>query len=152
MRKLILLLLIGSFGLFFSCNQPGTKEPPPPPPKEIVKDGVIIHIKHGQDDPQQAIMGLILADNFVDKKDVLVYLDVRAVHLATKDAPKIEFMGHSVNDALMNLINKKVQIMCCPGCMEAAGKTPDMLLDGISLRNDEDFFTFTKGKIITFDY
>lgn len=143
------------------------KAPPPPPPRddtdqkgklhqppplEKSKDGVIVHIKHDSNDPQQALMGLLLADSFTETHQVLVYLDVKGVNIAIKGNEDIMFKGHSVNEALETLIKKKVEIMTCPGCLQAAGHEPKMLKDGITLRNNNDFFDFAEGRILTFDY
>jgi hypothetical protein len=42
--------------------------------------------------------------------------------------------------------------MACPGCLKAAGKSPEDLAPGIEVADKERFFSFTKGRIITLDY
>jgi len=45
-----------------------------------------------------------------------------------------------------------VPVRACPSCLKAAGKTPGDLLPGIKTADRDEFFSFTKGRILTLDY
>ncbi len=42
--------------------------------------------------------------------------------------------------------------MACPHCLKAAGKTEADLAPGVKVADKTQFFTFTKGRIISLDY
>jgi predicted peroxiredoxin len=118
-----------------------------------VKDGVFIHISHGYDDPHRVLMALKMAEIMSEDKDVLLYFDIRGIEVVLKDSMDIthaHFPGSKTQ--LKKLIGKGVQILVCPGCLKAAGKEAKDLIDGVKIANKDDFFTFTKGRILTFDY
>ncbi len=122
-------------------------------PGPETRDGVFIHISHGRDDPHRVMMALRMADIMQEQKDVLVYFDIKGIEACLKDAPDIQFSQMPSSQTLMRrLLDKKVTIMACPGCLQAAGKTPQDLAEGIQVADKETFFTFTKGRILTLDY
>jgi hypothetical protein len=51
------------------------------------RDGIVVHITHGADDPHRLLMGLQMAAGMVETHDVLVYFDVKGVEAVLKDAP-----------------------------------------------------------------
>jgi predicted peroxiredoxin len=128
----------------------GQNAPNPASPR----DGVIVHISHGKDSPQTAIMGLNMAHMMVQDHDVLLYFDIKGIDLATKDASELTYAPStpSSKDELTALREKGVTMMVCPGCLKAAGKTADDLGPGMSIADKSKFFSFTKGRIVTFDY
>jgi hypothetical protein len=42
--------------------------------------------------------------------------------------------------------------MACPGCLKSAGKTADDLMPGVAIADKKQFFSFTKGRILSLDY
>jgi len=43
-------------------------------------------------------------------------------------------------------------VRACPSCLKVAGKTPEDLLAGIKTADRDEFFSFTKGRILALDY
>jgi len=95
-------------------------------------------------------MATVMADG---QKDVLVYCDIDAVKLLVKGAPEVKHNAFpSAQELLAKLAEMKVPVRACPSCLKAAGKTSDDLLPGIQLADRAEFFSFTKGRILTLDY
>lgn len=120
---------------------------------KAARDGVLVHIASGPDDPHRVLMALQMAAKMSEDKDVAVYLDIEAVRLFVRGAADIEMQPFpSAFSQLSALAEKSVPIMACPGCLAVAGITPDSLMDGVTLAEKERFFDFTDGRIITLDY
>ena len=118
-----------------------------------VRDGVFIHISHGTDDPHRVLMALRMAEIMSEDHDVLVYFDIRGIEAVVKDAPDIHFKEFPSSKAqLQKLIESKVILLACPGCLAAAGKSKADLAPGINIADKKLFFSFTKGRILTLDY
>ncbi|GAB4363767.1 MAG: hypothetical protein Kow0042_01920 [Calditrichia bacterium] len=142
---LFALFLVLSF-VNFGCQTQKAPETP-------VKDGVLVHISHGPEDPHRLLMGLQMALMMAQTHDVLVYFDIKAVEAVLKDAPDVSFSHFpSSRILLINLIDTGVTLYVCPGCLKAAGKTAADLMDGLKIAEKEEFFNFTKGRILTLDY
>jgi predicted peroxiredoxin len=121
--------------------------------QELPRDGVFIHISHGPTDAHRALMGLTMATRMAADKDVLVYLDIDAVHLVVKDATPVTHGAFKSSDLLIRqLLEAKITVMACPTCLTVAGKTPSDLIEGVQVANKEAFFSFTAGRILTLDY
>ena len=116
-------------------------------------DGVFIHITKGPQDAHSALMALQMARIMSEDKKVLVYVDVRGIHLVLKDAPDLQKEPFdSSRTALRKLIAKGVPVLACPGCLKAAQKKPEDLMPGVKIATKDAFFGFTKGRILTLDY
>jgi predicted peroxiredoxin len=150
MKKLYsFIILLSSFILFFSCNQQKTDLAE----KEIVRDGVFIHVSHGSDNPHRVLMALSLAEKMSEDKDVILYFDITGIEVLLKDAPDLSFAQFTNSkEQIQKLLNNGITIMACPGCLKAAGKTPEDLREGIMVADKEKFFNFTDGRIISIDY
>lgn len=123
------------------------------PAADAPKDGVFVHLTAGPEDPHRVLMALQMANIMADSRDVLVYCDIKAIEVLLKDAPDIEYSHFpSSHEALKALMDKKVTVMACPGCLKAAGKTAEDLREGVKLADKDAFFDFTKGRILTLDY
>jgi predicted peroxiredoxin len=123
------------------------------PAADAPKDGVFVHLTAGPKDAHRVLMGLQMANIMAESRDVLVYCDIQAIEVLLKDAADIEYSHFpSAHKALKNLMDKKVTVMACPGCLKAAGKTAADLRDGVKVAEKEAFFDFTKGRILTLDY
>jgi len=121
--------------------------------KEETRDGVFVHVSHGADDPHRLLMALSMAAIMAEDHPVLMYFDIKAVETVLKDAKDISFSHFpSSRTALADLLSKKVILMACPGCLKAAGKKPDDLLEGVQVADKSKFFSFTKGRILSLDY
>ena len=66
------------------------------------------------------------------------------------DIAYTEFSSSTVQ--LATLMELGVPLYACPGCLKAAGKTPDDLAEGIQVANKDAFFDFTDGRILSLDY
>ncbi len=145
--------------LVISCNQAPQQVVSAEPPADNsnvaapVKDGVFIHITECYDDPHRALMPLKMATMMAVDKDVLVYMDIHAVHLLTKDSKDLTFADfESAHTYIKRLIEMKVGVYACPTCMKIAGIEPADLMEGVQVAQKDKFFNFTKGRIITLDY
>jgi predicted peroxiredoxin len=112
-----------------------------------------VHITNGLNDPHRALMGLQMAVLMSESKDVLVYLDVEAVELVLKDSADLKF-GHfpSSQTQLRKLMSGGSGVYVCPGCLKAAGKAPEDVMEGVNIAKKEAFFDFTHGRILSFSY
>jgi predicted peroxiredoxin len=120
---------------------------------EAVRDGVFIHISHGQDDVHRVLMGLQMAVLMMDTYDVLVYFDINGIEVVLKDSEDIQFKQFpSAQTQLQKLIDNGITVMACPGCLMAFDKTPEDLREGVQVANKDTFFDFTGGRILTIDY
>lgn len=118
------------------------------------QDGAFIHLSAGPDDPHRVLMALKMAVVMAEgKKDVLVYCDIGAVKLVVKGAPEVKHHAFDTSASLLaKLAEMNVPVRACPSCLKAAGKTPEDLLPGIKTADRDEFFSFTKGRILTLDY
>lgn len=120
---------------------------------KVQKDGVFIHISHGTDDPHRALMALQMAAVMSEDKDVLVYIDIKGVDIALKDSQDIAYSHFPTSrEQIKKLLDRGVGVYVCPGCLKAAGKTGDDLMEGVKLADKNAFFNFTEGRILTLDY
>lgn len=127
-------------------SQAGAKDVP-------VRDGVFVHITHGADDPHSVLMGLRMANLMAEDKDVLVYLDIKAVDVVLRGAPDLQQKPFdSSKTQLRALLDKNVPVFVCPGCLAAASKKPEDVTDGVKIAQKDAFFDFTKGRILALDY
>lgn len=117
------------------------------------RDGVLIHISHGKDDPHRLLMALNMASLMADDHDVLVYFDIKAVDVVLKDAEDVSYSHFKPSSAQVSELKRRgVPLMACPGCLKAAGKSAGDLAAGVQLADKDKFFSFTKGRILTLDY
>lgn len=125
----------------------------PQTPEAEQKDGVLIHVKSGAQDPHAALMALRMAEIMAEDHDVLVYFDVKGIDLVLRDAPNVTHKGFaSLEQQLRMLEEKGVGLYACPSCLEVAGKSPEDLREGVEVATKEAFFDFTKGRILTLTY
>jgi predicted peroxiredoxin len=118
-----------------------------------VRDGLFIHITECYSDPHRALMPLKMAVMMAEDKDVLVYMDIHAVHLLVKGSEDLKFADfESAHTYIKRLINKGVGVYACPTCLKIAGFKPEDLMEGVQVAQKDKFFSFTKGRIITLDY
>ncbi len=135
--------------LFTACQAPAPQADQTPPPK----DGIFIHISHGNDDPHRLLMALRMAELMAEDKDVLIYLDIKGVEAVLADAEDITFSHFpSSKTQIKKLLEMGVPVQACPGCLKVIGKTGDDLMEGVVTADKEAFFDFTKGRILTIDY
>lgn len=120
---------------------------------KVEKDGVFIHISHGTDDPHRICMALSMAVKMAEDMDVLVYFDIKGIEAVLKDGPDITYATFPGSlEQIKKLLDTGVGLYACPGCLKAAGKSPDDLMQGIQVAEKDKFFSFTKGRILTIDY
>jgi predicted peroxiredoxin len=159
MKNLILFALSLSL-IAVSCQNKPTEQPPVVhdhammmAQADSVRDGIFVHITEGYNDPHRVLMPLKMANMMAMDKDVLVYLDIKAVDLVLKTSRDMEYADFDpLKTQLQGLIDKKVGVFACPTCLKLAGHTPEELMVGVQVANKEAFFNFTKGRIITLDY
>jgi len=154
MKSLIILFTLPLIMLSCAPKEQETESSQSPAIREKVTDGVFIHLSHGPEDPHRVLMALRMAEMMAENKDVLVYFDIKAVHVVIKDAENITMEGKFPNsqEQLANLIEMGVELQVCPGCLNAAGKTEEDVMEGVNMANKESFFNFTDGRILSIDY
>ncbi len=153
MKKVVISLVV--LAMMSACVNVET-----PPDEEInieetvmADDGIFVHISHGYDDPHRVLMGLNLAVMMSEEKDVLVYIDITGVNFVLKDAEDIEYSHFpSAHTSISKLVEKGIPVMVCPGCLKAAGKSAEDVMDGVMIAEKDRFFDFTDGRILTIDY
>jgi predicted peroxiredoxin len=117
------------------------------------REGVVVHVSHGQDDPHRLLMALSMATMMSEDHDVLVYFDIKGVEAVLKGSKDVRYSHFtSLKAQLAELQRKGVSLMACPGCLKAAGKTSADLAAGVQVGDQAKFFSFTKGRILTLDY
>lgn len=135
-------------GLVLLTGMAAMKAPEPQP-----RDGIFIHVSHGTDEPHRVAMALRMAEIMQEQRDVLMYFDIKGIDACLKDAPDIQLTRMPSSKAQMQkLLGMKVTIMACPACLQAAGKTPADLVEGVQIADKDKFYTFTQGRILTIDY
>jgi intracellular sulfur oxidation DsrE/DsrF family protein len=151
MKKSTFYLLALLIVVFMSCNS--GQDSAHLKAGESSKDGIFIHISHGSENPHRVLMALNMAVMMAESRDVLVYFDIKGIEVVLKESPDIAYSHFPTSHPqLEKLIQQKVTVMACPGCLKAAGKTPDDLMSGIQIANKDQFFNFTSGRILTIDY
>jgi predicted peroxiredoxin len=147
MNKLFCVLLFLSV-YFLGCQNESADDESP-----VVKDGVFVHISHGSDDVHRVLMGLQMAMLMAEDKDVLVYFDISGIEVILKESKDLIYSHFpSSHTQIQNLLAKNVTLVACPGCLKAAGKSPEDVMPGIKIADKETFFNFTAGRILTIDY
>jgi len=156
MKKFLFLML--AMGLFVACQPKDNAAENVEIEKTIIveegaTDGVFIHISHGKENAHRLLMALAMANRMAPDKDVIVYMDIDAVHAAVKGAEAISmepFGSHL--DLLQSLLDQGVEVMVCPTCLQVAGFTPEDIMEGLQVASKEKFFDFTDGRILSLDY
>jgi predicted peroxiredoxin len=117
------------------------------------RDGVFIHVSHGKDDPHRLLMALSMATMMSGDHPVLVYFDIGGVEAVLADAEDVtQAPFKSLLQQLAVLRQSGATLMACPGCLKAAGKTPEELAEGVEIAEKSRFFSFTTGRIVSLDY
>lgn len=117
------------------------------------EDGIFIHLSSGPDEPRHVAMALTLATAFAGEQPVLIYADLDAVGLFTKEPIPIGAEGYRPVDGMIrDLLKAGARIRVCPTCLAAAGFSSADLPQGIGLADKREFLTFATGRILTFDY
>ncbi len=117
------------------------------------KDGLFLHISSGYDSPHKVLMALKMAVMMSMDKDVVIYFDIKGVDLVMKSSKEMKFRDFpTLHELLDQLAEKKVIMMACPTCLKIAGYSQEDLRPGVIIAEKDNFFNFTKGRIITLDY
>jgi predicted peroxiredoxin len=157
MKNLSLLLI--SVLLIISCNQKPEQTNAMHNHADMVKaepsvkDGIFIHITESYNNPHRVLMPLKMAVMMSMDKDVIVYMDIKAVELLVKSSADLNFAEfESAHSYIKQLTDKGVGVYACPTCLKIAGFKPEDLIAGVQVAQKDKFFNFTKGRIITLDY
>ena len=155
MKTLAFTLILPAL-MLLSCRSPdnrSTARQESAVESESPRDGIFIHLSKGPEDPHRVLMAFKMAEVMSDDKDVIMYLDIEAVHLIVKDAPDVSMEGFpSSQEQIKKLTAAGVIIQACPTCLSVAGFSENDLMEGVVLANKEKFFNFTQGKILSIDY
>lgn len=147
MRKLIATILFCTLAVttgVSAADGPATTES---------RDGLFIHISHGQDNPHRLLMALSMAAMMSEDRPVLIYFDITGVDAVLADAPDVTYSHFApLSQQLTTLRERGVTMMACPGCLKAAGKGANDLAPGVQVADKSRFFSFTTGRIVTLDY
>jgi predicted peroxiredoxin len=118
-----------------------------------IKDGLLLHISSGYDNPHKVLMALKMAVMMSMDKNVIVYFDIKGVDLVLKTSKEMKFKDFpTLHELLDQLAAKKIIMMACPTCLKIAGYKPEDLRHGVFIAEKDKFFNFTKGRIVTLDY
>ncbi len=154
MKKLLFGLIALAF-IASSCKQTIEKEVRIVNDSTMLapKDGVFYHISSGTNDPHKVVMALKQAGMMAEDKDVLLYFDIKGIEVVLNDAPDISYPTFpGSKESLKLLMDKGITIFACPSCLKAAGKSEADLMPGVKIADKEQFFNFTKGRILTMNY
>lgn len=129
---------------------PSEQQPAPAPKNE----GLFIHISTGTDSPQRLLMGLSLANKaLAEGYDVFVFFDVKGIEHILQGNSEVTMQPYKDSRTLLkNLLDRGVPVAACPMCLRAMGREPADLIPGIRTATLSEFFSFTKGRILTLDY
>jgi predicted peroxiredoxin len=161
-KLIVIMLLVALAGSFAQTKSTSTKSktakkteettqyvPPPQPPK----DGVLIHISSGMENPQKVLMALTMGLIMSDDRDVFIFMDINAVNVVLSTSKSLELPKFESSKILIDkILNKGIKIAVCTTCLEAVNKTQYDLMKGIKFANKDDFFDFTQGRILTLNY
>ena len=146
-RKRLQCLILVALLIPIACSQLARAEEAKP------RDGVLLHISDGVDQPHRVLMALNMAELMAASRDVLVYFDIKGIEVVVRDAPDFTYSHFPPSKAqLEKLIEMGIGVYACPGCLKAAGKTPADLMPGVKIADKNAFFNFTEGRILTLDY
>lgn len=116
-----------------------------------VTDGMFIHVSSS--DAHRVLMALRMAEMMASDHDVMLYFDIDGIEVVMNDAPDITYAQFpSSQTQLKKLAEMGIPMQACPGCLQAAGRSADELVQGVTVAEKETFFGFTKGRILTLDY
>lgn len=153
MRKITAIILMLFIGLY-SCqqNEEVIKDKAEKECVDNQKDGLFVHISSNE--PRKVLMGLSIALKMKEASDVIIFCDAEAINVVVKDGDVYEMEGYEGSSELLmqKLAEAGVTIMACPMCLKSFGKTEADLREGVEIAKAENFFGFTKGRILTLDY
>lgn len=151
---LLLLVFIATMSVGCSCMKSSDCSPGATSCQIAPSDGVLIHLTAGQEDPHRVLMALKMANLMHEGgKNVLVYCDIKAVEVLVTGSDDLTVEPFpSLHAQLKSLSEAGVKVMACPGCLKAAGLSPDQLVEGVTVAEKDTFFNFTSGRILTLDY
>lgn len=141
----------------YSSESTPVKQMPPAEAKEesefSSRDGILIHLSSGPDDPARVAMAMALASAYAGENPVLIYADLEAVALFTEQFQDVAPEGYlSFQESLLSLLEKGVLIRVCPTCLNAGGLSTTDIREGVRLADKREFLTFAGGRILSFDY
>ncbi|CEM25945.1 unnamed protein product [Vitrella brassicaformis CCMP3155] len=125
--------------------------------QETATDGVMVHMTAGPEEQHRVLMALSMANRMANMgKDVIVFCDVDCPPLMAKSAEDFAveaFEGNVTKDDLLGrLLAKGVPIHVCPGCLTKHGLSMEDVRDGVNEVDANEFFAFTDGRMLHFDY
>lgn len=147
MKRITVLGIATLLCMAFSLPALGQSEMP-------AKNGVLVHVSHGTEHPHRLLMGLQMAVLMAESgKPVLVYCDITAAGVLTKNAPDVSFGSFpSAKAQIKKLVDMGVKVRACPTCLKMAGFAEGDLMEGVKLADAGEFFTFAQGHVLTIDY
>ena len=117
------------------------------------RDGFLVHLSSGERSPQSVLTALEVASSLSETRNVLVYFDRKGIEVVLKDSKDLKYGPYpSSHTQIKKLLNQGIILCVCPESLKSAGKTESDLMPGIRIANQENFFSFTKGRIVTLDY
>jgi predicted peroxiredoxin len=150
MKKLIVLFLVP---LFMAACIRVDQAPEAQVNTEKPTDGAFIHISKGSEDAHAVLMAMMLADKFSTSNDVLLFFDKQGIEMVVNGAPDLQMEPFDGSDVIFErLLDRDVEILACPACLQKAGYEEGDLRDGVKIAEKERFFDFTEGRILTLDY
>lgn len=139
MMKALTAVLLGVCLLTAGCQAPepaSLSEAEPRP-------GLLLNVTADpQEDPHSVTMALQLAGHGLDDgREVVVFLNVRAVPVATADLPAdLAFHADPIKDLLADLIARGAEVHVCPHCLDALGIDEASLIEGARVTTRDALF------------
>ena len=132
------ILRAGALAAFLAAGLPAAAPSP-----ALAEEPAPFFYNITSDDAWTAGMALAQADVAAQRgHEVTVFLNVRAVHLADRDAVQGTFgpSGRTAVEQLAALMEKGHTVLVCATCMRAAGMTAEDLIEGAQMSSPDLVF------------
>jgi predicted peroxiredoxin len=119
------------------------------------KGAMVINLTSGKEDVHAVNMALELAGHALDDgREVVVFLNVRAPELGSKDLPATWGLAGKppISEMMSKLMKRGAVFLCCPSCMQVLGVKEADLADGVKLASKESLFGALGDGAAVFSY
>lgn len=115
---------------------------------------MFFNITSGPDDPHPVTMALQLAGHALDDgRDVLLFFNVRGVHIPTTQlSDTLAFGDRPIKELLADLMARGAEVHVCPHCMAALEVNETDLIEGAQVTTRDLLFAHLTGNTAVFTY
>ncbi len=115
---------------------------------------MFFNITSGPDDPHPVTMALQLAGHALDDgRDVLLFFNVRGVHIPTAQlSDTLAFGDRPIKELLADLMERGAVVHVCPHCMAALEVSETDLIEGAQVTTRDLLFAYLTGNTAVFTY